>query len=105
MTIMIAAKELKEQLNKENLIIIDVRTKYDAYDSGEAAYEAGHIPGAVFLDMKKDVTGEKQFLPEPHRLAEKLSSLGISEKVNMFLFDQGTNRAYLKVRVVFHHYE
>jgi len=103
MIIMMAAKELKEQLNKENLMIIDVRTKYDAYDSGEAAYEASHIPGAVFLDMKKDVTGEKQFLPEPHRLAEKLGSLGVSEKDNIVLYDQGNNRASSKAWVALHH--
>lgn len=103
MTIMMEAKELKEQLNNENLMIIDVRTKYDAYDSGEAAYEASHIPGAVFLDMKKDVTGEKQFLPEPHRLAEKLGSLGISEKDDIVLYDQGNKRASSKAWVALHH--
>jgi len=93
------AEELKEKLHHDNVVVIDVRTKDDGYDTGEAAYKAAHIPGAIFLDVKKDVTGEGTFLPEPQSFAEKLGALGVSEKDNIVLYDQGNHRAASKVYI------
>jgi len=91
------AEELKEKLHHDNVVIIDVRMKDDGYDTGEAAYKAGHIPGAIFLDVEKDVTGEGTFLPEPQSFIEKLGALGVSEEDHVILYDQGNHRAASKV--------
>lgn len=103
MKIMIEAEVLHERQEKKPLLIIDVRTKDDLDNSGEAAYKAGHIPGAIFLDVKKDVTGEGEFLPEPTAFAEKLGSLGVDENVKIVLYDQGNHRSASKVWVALYY--
>lgn len=101
--VMMTAEALKKQQNQKDLVVIDVRTKYSIYDSGEMAYKTGHIPGAVFLHMKEDFTGDNEFFPNPTLLAEKLGAVGISETDHIVLYDQGNQRASSKAWVVLHY--
>lgn len=103
MNVMITPEKLAQWMSEESeLIIIDVRGKYQDYDSGRASYEAGHIPGAIFLDVKEDVIGSTSFLPEPDAFAEKLGSLGIDENAKLVLYDAGNHRPASKVWVALH---
>jgi thiosulfate/3-mercaptopyruvate sulfurtransferase len=47
---------LLEHLGEPDLRVIDLRWYLDGR-SGRAAYETGHIPGAVFVDLDREVTG------------------------------------------------
>jgi thiosulfate/3-mercaptopyruvate sulfurtransferase len=47
---------LLEHLGEPDLRVIDLRWYLDGR-SGRAAYEAGHIPGASFVDLDREITG------------------------------------------------
>ena len=55
MTVLISATELAEQRSRPDLRVLDVRWTVTAPD-GRPDYLAGHIPGAVFVDMDTDLS-------------------------------------------------
>lgn len=61
--------------------------------SGRAAYEAGHVPGAVYVDVDSDLsgppsgTGGRHPLPPPREFARALSSLGIGDGDTVIGYD------------------
>lgn len=95
----ITASELKEILNQENLIILDVRTGKDARQN----YTEKHIKGARFIDLDKDLAeigenaafGGRHPLPSPEKFSETLSDLGISNGSKVIVYDisNGANAA------------
>eukprot|EP00929_Paragymnodinium_shiwhaense_P065801 TRINITY_DN32963_c0_g1_i1.p1 TRINITY_DN32963_c0_g1~~TRINITY_DN32963_c0_g1_i1.p1 ORF type:complete len:344 (-),score=54.45 TRINITY_DN32963_c0_g1_i1:75-1106(-) len=61
-------------------------------DGGRAAYDAGHIPGAAFVDLQADLSEESAayafMRPEPEKLAARFGSLGIEEGNCVVLYSQ-----------------
>ncbi|MFE5706235.1 hypothetical protein [Rhodococcus koreensis] len=52
----ISAPELGELLDSDaSIVVLDVRWSLAAPD-GRAAYEAGHIPDAVYVDLEADLS-------------------------------------------------
>jgi thiosulfate/3-mercaptopyruvate sulfurtransferase len=77
-----------------DVVIADVRWYLDGR-SGRAAYEAGHIPGAVFVELEEvlsapasDADGRHP-LPAPERFAAGLSELGIGDADTVIAYDDG----------------
>lgn len=70
----------------------DVRWYLDGR-SGREAYEAGHIPGAVFVDLDTMLAGAPSVeagrhpLPEPDQFAQAMGSLGIEEDSVVVAYD------------------
>ena len=70
----------------------DVRWYLDGR-SGRAAYEAGHIPGAVFVDVDTMLAGPpsraagRHPLPSPESFAAAMRSLGIEEESVVVAYD------------------
>src|SRR5690625_4772267 len=79
----------------EHIHVIDVRKKEE--------YDQGHIPGALFLDVKHDLSGENTFFPTPEILGEKLGQLGISEDSRVVIYDSGTQRRAAKAWVTLYY--
>jgi thiosulfate/3-mercaptopyruvate sulfurtransferase len=74
--------------------VVDVRWYLDGR-SGRAAYESGHIPGAVFAELGEvlsdppsDARGRHPF-PSPERFAAGLGRLGISAHDTVVGYDDG----------------
>lgn len=103
MKVLMETHELQKRINDDELIVLDVRIKGEGEEKGKQAYLKGHIPGAIFLDVKKDVTGQNSFLPEADEFARKLASLGISERHKIVIYDEGNHRAAAKVWVMLHY--
>lgn len=87
-------EELYKEIHEgKPLTIIDVR--YDLKDEtyGQRAYLEGHIPGAFFLDVKRDLAspakkhGGENPLPDLQKLARKLSQLGIDPQAKVIIYD------------------
>ncbi len=79
--------------HRDEVVLADVRFYLDGR-SGRAAYEAGHIPGAVFVDMDtvlsephSDDGHGRHPLPTPERFAEGLAALGIGDEHTVVAYD------------------
>lgn len=60
MSYFITVKEVLEKLNKqESVHFVDARYQLLDPEWGKAAYNEAHIPGAVHLDLKEDLSGAK----------------------------------------------
>jgi thiosulfate/3-mercaptopyruvate sulfurtransferase len=75
------------------VIVADVRWYLDGR-SGRAAYEAGHIPGAVFVELDtvlsephEDDRGGRHPLATPERFADGLAKLGIGDGDTAIAYD------------------
>jgi thiosulfate/3-mercaptopyruvate sulfurtransferase len=70
--------------HRDGLVLADVRWYLDGR-SGRAAYDAGHIPGAVFVDLDEWLAAPgspaegRHPLPDPDRFAQGMAQLGIGD--------------------------
>ena len=74
-------------------VLADVRWYLDGRD-GRASYEAGHIPGAVWVDLEHQLAGHDQpategrhAFPTPADFASAMGSLGISNDSVVVAYD------------------
>ena len=79
--------------HRDRVVLADVRWYLDGR-SGRAAYEAGHIPGAVFVDLDAVLSDEhaddsrgRHPLPSPERFAAGLGELGIGDGDTVIAYD------------------
>ena len=78
--------------HRDDVVLADVRWYLDGR-SGRAAYDAGHVPGAVFVDLDRwlaappDPTGARHPLPDPAVFAEGMASLGIGDDTAVVAYD------------------
>ena len=81
---------LREHRNE--VIVADVRWYLDGR-SGRAAYDRGHLPGAVFVELEDvlsgpaDETTGRHPLPSPDAFAAELSGLGIGDDATVVAYD------------------
>ncbi len=75
-----------------DVALVDVRWYLDGR-SGRAAYEDGHLPGAVFIDLERWLSGEggpsvgRHPLPEPETFAEGMARHGIGDDTTVVAYD------------------
>lgn len=83
------------QANLDKVVVADVRWYLDGR-SGRAAYEAGHIPGAVFVDLDRDLSGPpsaaggRHPLPTPEDFATALGAAGIGDGCGVVAYDDAS---------------
>lgn len=79
--------------------VVDCRFDLMRPDWGASAYAAGHVPGALYAHLDRDLSGPvgpatgRHPLPSPEQLAETLGRWGIDSSVQVVAYDQG-NGAY-----------
>ena len=85
---------LQERLGDPRLRVVDVRWILGQPGAGRAAYEAGHIPGAIHLDLDTDLADRDGFgapgrhpLPDPRVFAGRLAALGIGTNDTIVAYD------------------
>jgi thiosulfate/3-mercaptopyruvate sulfurtransferase len=89
------AQELLERLDDPDWAVVDCRFELGDPEAGRRAYETGHIPGAVFLDLDKDLAGPitagsgRHPLPDPGTLAARIGELGIDASQHVLVYDAG----------------
>jgi thiosulfate/3-mercaptopyruvate sulfurtransferase len=78
--------------HRDALILADVRWYLDGR-SGRAAYEQGHLPGAVFVDLDEWLAAPgspaagRHPLPDPERFAQGMARLGIGDEDTVVGYD------------------
>jgi thiosulfate/3-mercaptopyruvate sulfurtransferase len=91
---LIETSVLAANLSDPSLALVDCRFDLKDTSAGERAYEAGHIPGAVYAHVDRDLSGEKSGtngrhpLPEVHTFATTLGRLGIDASTQVVVYDQ-----------------
>ncbi|QEL64275.1 thiosulfate sulfurtransferase [Oryzomicrobium terrae] len=86
---------LAAQLSDPALRVVDCRHDLANPAAGEAAYGVGHIPGAVFAHLDRDLSGAmngrngRHPLPEAATLAARLGLLGIGPETRVVAYDDG----------------
>lgn len=84
---------LKAHLDDPNLVIVDCRFNLGNPREGEALYQAGHIPNAVYFDLERDMSskvethGGRHPLPNIDDFVNKLSEVGISSSTMVVAYD------------------
>lgn len=104
--ILITAQELAEQLERETLLpadaprtrLLDVRWTL-ARPDGRADYAAGHIPGAVYVDLDTELSQHlgprhgRHPLPEPLQLQDAARRWGVRKQDAVVVYDGWGNLA------------
>lgn len=84
---------LAERLGDPHLVIVDCRFNLGQKGDGLAAYQAGHLPGAIYLDLERDLSGPlgthggRHPLPDPGALTSLFSRIGIDETTTVVAYD------------------
>ncbi|WP_071459913.1 sulfurtransferase [Bacillus massilinigeriensis] len=86
---------LAERLSDQHTRIVDCRYSLGDPEAGVRAFENGHIPGAVFFDIGKDLSGPvgvhggRHPLPETEAFRKTLEKNGIHNEMTVILYDAG----------------
>jgi thiosulfate/3-mercaptopyruvate sulfurtransferase len=95
-TTLIAAAELAQHLGDPSFVIVDVRHDLAHPERfGEDAYAKGHIPGAAFVHVDRDLSARKTGrngrhpLTTPEAAAALFGRLGIDAGKQVVAYDQG----------------
>lgn len=81
---------LAEQLGRPGLRVLDLRWRPDG--SAPAVHAVGHIPGAVLIDWRADLSqetadGDAIVLADPERISEVAERAGISDGTTVVIYD------------------
>jgi thiosulfate/3-mercaptopyruvate sulfurtransferase len=87
---LISVEDLAGSLEK--LRLCDLRWDLTDPDKGRATYQSGHIPGAVFVDLDRDLAAPpgirgRHPLPDVAEFAAKLGELGIAPETHAVVYD------------------
>ncbi|CAB3786672.1 sulfurtransferase [Pararobbsia alpina] len=94
-TTLISAANLGERLDAapESVFIADCRFELADPTAGERAYAAGHLPGAHYLHLDRDLSGPKSGgngrhpLPDRETLARNLAARGLKKGQQVITYD------------------
>lgn len=92
---MVQADWLYEHLNDPSIVILDCRFILGQPDLGRAEYDAGHIPGAVYISLESDLSGQKTEqghggrhpLPNIAAMEALFSRIGIDQHTTVVAYD------------------
>jgi thiosulfate/3-mercaptopyruvate sulfurtransferase len=92
-TTLVTTDELAAHLDDEAWVIVDVRFDLADPAAGRRAYEAAHIPGAVFADLDRDLAAApaagrgRHPLPDPEAFVDRAGSWGIDSATQVVAYD------------------
>lgn len=93
MSSIVSSKWLLARMYEPDIVIVDCRFLMGNPDAGRELYKESHIPGAVYLDMEKDLSapvgehGGRHPLPDIFDLTVTLSRSGISNDSRVVAYD------------------
>ncbi|MFV8818179.1 sulfurtransferase [Haliea sp. E17] len=88
-----AVIEVEELASDNDAVIVDCRFDLGDPEAGQRAYLAGHIPGARYLHLNRDLSGPlgthggRHPLPDPAVFATTLAQLGIGPDTPVVAYD------------------
>lgn len=95
LTTIVSVNQLADHLTDPSWVIVDCR--FDLFDkaAGERHYEAGHIPGAVYAHLERDLSapvtgngvGGRHPLPSPELMRHLFGRYGIGLGIQVVAYD------------------
>ena len=92
---LIQAHTLNGRLSDPDWVIVDCQYDLADKDAGYQSYLAGHIPGAVYAGLHKDLSGSQPVtdcgrhpVPSTEELEEKFSAMGIENRSQVVVYDR-----------------
>jgi thiosulfate/3-mercaptopyruvate sulfurtransferase len=107
---LIDARTLARARGNDDLVILDVRWRLTG-PPGIESYRAGHLPGAVFVDLDRELAGEpgpsgRHPLPSPEAFQAAMRRAGVNSGSQVVVYDDAdataAGRAWWCLRY-FHH--
>lgn len=95
-TTLISVSDLAPHTSDPNWLVVDCRFDLAKPDSGEQAYREGHVPGALYAHLDRDLSSPitpdsgRHPLPDPERFAQRLSEWGVSPTTQVVAYDADT---------------
>src|SRR5207302_752343 len=92
---LIRTADLEARIHDSAFVVVDCRYDLADIDAGERAYRAGHLPGARFMHIDRDLSGVKTGrngrhpLPEIATLSATFGRAGIDATKQVVAYDQG----------------
>ncbi|HLX36028.1 MAG TPA: sulfurtransferase [Candidatus Limnocylindrales bacterium] len=91
---LISVDELAARLGLTDLVVVDARWVLGKPGEGRADYDAGHVPGAIHLDLDADLASPTGFgapgrhpLPTPDEFAARMGAVGIGDDTFVVAYD------------------
>jgi thiosulfate/3-mercaptopyruvate sulfurtransferase len=84
---------LASHLDGREWVVVDCRFDLAKPDAGHADYERGHIPGAIYANLDRDLAGQRTGsngrhpLPDPMEMAQKLGCWGVNSGTQIVAYD------------------
>lgn len=92
-TTLVDGATLAAHLDDPDWCLFDCRHQLSDPDAGAQAYAAGHLPGARFLHLDRDLSGPqtgsngRHPLPDPQLLAARLAAAGVAHTTQVVVYD------------------
>jgi thiosulfate/3-mercaptopyruvate sulfurtransferase len=89
----VSVEWLHQNLGNADVVVVDCRFALTEPNLGRQQYEAGHIPGAYYLDLNHDLSspvqthGGRHPLPDIASFSAKLSELGVTDSTVVVAYD------------------
>jgi thiosulfate/3-mercaptopyruvate sulfurtransferase len=91
---LISVEDLAARLDDPSLLVVDARWVLGKPGEGRQAYLAGHIPGAIHLDLDDGLSDAGGYgapgrhpLPSPAAFAERMTAAGIGDETLVVAYD------------------
>ena len=94
-TTLVQAEDVAETLRSEDLVVVDCRFVLAAPEQGEGDYRQGHLPGARYAHLDRDLSGPARAgagrhpWPEAGTFARRLAAWGIGPRSRVLAYDAG----------------
>ncbi len=90
---LVSASWLRERLGDPGLVVVDCRYRLGQPGAGEELWREGHIPGAAFMDLDRELASEpgeggRHPLPEPDDFEAAAGRAGIGPDTLMIAYDE-----------------
>jgi thiosulfate/3-mercaptopyruvate sulfurtransferase len=92
-TTLLQPADLLAKMDDPDWLVVDCRFELSDPDAGEAAWLQGHVPGAVYAHMNRDLAGPvtprsgRHPLPAPRDFARLLSAWGVTARTQVVAYD------------------
>jgi thiosulfate/3-mercaptopyruvate sulfurtransferase len=94
-TTLIAAETLAIALNRPDVVVFDCRFSLLNPGAGEMAYQRGHVPGAFYAHLDRDLSDQRKQgegrhpWPDAADFTAKLGQWGVSRDTQVAIYDDG----------------